>query len=341
MRVGREAFSYDGRPFSYADVLASAVLAGDWDGFARDVDRFARARREHNLGHWAVAEEALEAEVVAFRRARRLEAASDLRLWLADRELDAQDLVAFARCSLVTGPPVAPDAGASDDHDVQHAWWPWAVMSGAMSRWVARLVQWWGAATAGDGGLGGAGVEDPVRQIDRTRPSGPGFVFEAVSDEALLELLGAQAAFTDWVDRTVDEPALRRCLDRHRLDWTLIEFDEALFPSESAAREALMCVRDDGESMESVARRASTSLNSQRSRRESVPRALMAVLGAMETGGISGPILIGDSWGLLRLTSSTPPGLADPELRERARRSIIDETLSIVTAGQVKELGSW
>ncbi len=88
------ALVLDGRTYTLADLVLVAVLSDRWNRFAARV--FGRDEEA------PVDSEDVTNGVIAFRRARRLEAAADLRNWLSERDLDQDDLFAFVRSQLAS-----------------------------------------------------------------------------------------------------------------------------------------------------------------------------------------------------------------------------------------------
>src|SRR5262249_37587160 len=90
-------FCFDDQAYTFSDVLVAGALCGEWTSVR------ARARRRRRLADDPAAgpQERISQAVVAFRRARGLEAASDLRSWLEDRGLGTEDLVRHSRALIL------------------------------------------------------------------------------------------------------------------------------------------------------------------------------------------------------------------------------------------------
>jgi len=62
--------------------------------------------------------------------------------------------------------------------------------------------------------------------------------------------------YSEECAKVLTDGALERALRARRQDLIRVEFEEAVFPDEAMAQEALLCVREDGESFQEVAKRA-------------------------------------------------------------------------------------
>ncbi len=76
-----------------------------------------------------------------------------------------------------------------------------------------------------------------------------------------------------------------------------------------------------------------------RARASSLDAALSAALVSATPPDVVGPVPIGDSWAVAVLHDRRAPSLADPEVREEAVRSIIDDVVRRTAAGLVREVG--
>jgi hypothetical protein len=160
------AFYFDDSPYTFSDVLVTGALCGEWPLLV------ARARVEEAADDPRTADaERTGDEVLRFRRERRLEAASDLRAWLAERDLDEDDLLRHARAAAAArqedepaGPPGNGRMRAADG-----AWWPAAVLGGAVERWAGTLERWLAARVVQAGQEAGSAVRSSGTEAALTR----------------------------------------------------------------------------------------------------------------------------------------------------------------------------
>ena len=339
------AFLFDDHAYSFSDVLVVGALRGEWSPF---IARTRGRRRQSDDPPPPAAAE----EVVAFRRARRLEAASDLRAWLGERGLDENDLVCHALAlARERAGSLPPSSGSVGGHPRSAAdWWPEAVLSGDIERWAAVLERWVTAShigadvAAGGDGPDAAGEEYADRVaalIDAIRESGV-LVVAYGADERRIEMLArACLDYQIWAASAVAGPAIDRLIGRKRLGWTWLEYDAVIFKSESAAWEAALCVREDGERLEDVAARADAPVVRRSGRRQDLRLAQDSILMALAPGEVGGPVITDDEPILLRLRQAVAPAARDDEVRQLARAELIDASLAVAAAGRTRRVGKW
>jgi hypothetical protein len=134
----------------------------------------------------------------------------------------------------------------------------------------------------------------------------------------------------------VTSPAdVERCLAGHVLDWLRFETAELEVGSEDAAREALLCVREDGLTLAEVgaevgrkpARRVRTFAETN--------DMLSSLLAAAQPGDLVGPVAIDGSFLVAQLLAKARPSADDPAMVEQARAELLASAVSRHTAGRV------
>lgn len=343
------AFVFDEDAFTFSDVLIAGALRGEWGSLvqgARTLDRMAGPGLRIASGQAA-------AGVVGFRRAHRLEAASDLQDWLRARDLTTDDLICFARAAQAQPMPASEPAGGGAER-----WWAQAVFSGALGGWADALQRWVTASRAmpagqpqaspnGTGAAGrdaarmGANARQVAELTDAICRCGVLTVAAAADEARVTDLIQAYLAYRAWAQAAIDEPAIDRLIGRQRIAWTWLEFDEVIFSSDSAAREAMACVAEDNELVEDVAARAGALIIRQTGRRESLLPEEDSILMTLQAGQIGGPLRSGGAPTLLRLRRALVPVPDDEAIRKLARAELIDAALSNAAAGRVRRVGAW
>ena len=107
-------------------------------------------------------------------------------------------------------------------------------------------------------------------------------------------------------------------IEARGLDWVRLDVQDLGFGREAAAREALLCLREDGDSLEAVAATARTAPRESRLYLEDVdPTARSELLGA-GPGDLVGPLRLGEEFHLLLVRDKALPSESDPEVRRRA-----------------------
>jgi hypothetical protein len=121
---------------------------------------------------------------------------------------------------------------------------------------------------------------------------------------------------------------LEKTVEANQVDWITIRSQCAVFPAESMAREAAMCVREDGVSLAEIADQAGAGVNSLCSSLEEIEDNLgsevcSAVRGARE-GDLVGPLSLEDNYLLVEVVQKMMPVLTDPDIRRRATHIVLE-----------------
>jgi len=119
------------------------------------------------------------------------------------------------------------------------------------------------------------------------------------------------------------------------LGWLSFETEELTSPSEDAAREARLCVREDGATLAEVAGELRTKLFERTRVFADTDAELASRLAAASPGELVGPLASDDGYLLARLRAKRPPSVDDPLVVERARTELVAETIARNAAGRV------
>jgi hypothetical protein len=160
-------------------------------------------------------------------------------------------------------------------------------------------------------------LERTARDLARMAAVSPG-----VPLDRLDETFGAFCESVAAADRVDKE------IDAHQLEWLRFGYEELGFADEDAALEAALCVRNDGDSLESVAGRAGAALERRREWLDDLPRELVQPLLASRPGTLIGPVRVGGRYRLALLHEKQPPERADEEVRARARAALVERAVA-------------
>jgi hypothetical protein len=330
--IDKHAMSYDELDFAFADLVLAGLHDGLWGVLIDDL----------SVG-LALAASADPAEVRAaaldYRRDRGLLASEDLRGWLADRELRAEDLAAHlrrvvARAAAADLPPSHETPSSAELAANVRAE---ALLTGALQRCGDLLGRWGAAArargtlyelphTPADALLALAGA-DQVSALD---------AIEAGDlERRALRVAALAGEHERFCEEVADAEALERMLRRHRLDWQRYRFREAAFTAETAAREAALCVRQDGMSLDEVAGLARVAVVDRTQRLDEVDKQMNGVLLATGPGELAGPYHIDDGFLLVEVLERSPPDPDDPQVLELARAELVADALERHLVGRV------
>src|SRR3712207_1333245 len=132
---------------------------------------------------------------------------------------------------------------------------PEGVLSGTFGRWARRL-----ARRAAAGAAAGTGF----RSAPTDTPAPPGALAGLEDLEIrLVRLADVDAGFGSFCEAVVTEDALERRLRTHDIDWVRARTRSLHLHAEDAAREALLCLRDDGLTLDDVGGRAQVEVSTE------------------------------------------------------------------------------
>lgn len=340
--VNAPAFDFDEIRLDWGDVVLAAIGWGDWQRLEQTLaEGLAFVSEAEDRGE-RVDAEALHRSVVAFRRARGLLAGEDYLRWLSERSLSTEDVDAYLSREALREPragraPGAPGIDHADPGELAAAIRAEVILSGRLRRWAERLAR----CTAAARGLRAGGTEPPAASRDAVdalvRGAGecPASGLDGAQARAraprVTALLAAEAAFRDHV---VTREQIERCLSEHRFDWQRFAWEEVTFAAEGAAREAALCVREQGMALGEVASLAHVSADTRVAYSADVSE-LSGVLVAAAPGELVGPLAADAGWRLVCMRERTPPAFDDAVLRERAGTELVEHALGRHLAGRV------
>jgi hypothetical protein len=100
------------------------------------------------------------------------------------------------------------------------------------------------------------------------------------------------------------------------------------FTDELVAKEAALCVREDGLELDDVARDAKSPINRAVMYLDQVEPVLKEHLLAAQKGTLIGPVKLGNEYALFWLADKQMPSDDDPEIRKRAEESLLKSAVA-------------
>jgi hypothetical protein len=140
-------------------------------------------------------------------------------------------------------------------------------------------------------------------------------------------ILQLEAAFNTLVERVASAGRLNDVVDTNRLEWTQLELGTISFPTEAAAREAVLCVKEDGLTLYEVAALCHRAVGRTAILLEEISSQHRELLLAAEPGHLLGPLFVDGRFDVTTLISRTAPALTDQRVAARARQALIDLAL--------------
>jgi hypothetical protein len=317
MRLDRDMFRIDGRGVSVGEVLATGRIAGILKGLERNLAEALACEELAGEEGVEVSPDEIQSAVNAWRTEKDLISAAETESWLETQGLDIEDLAGHLEGKLLRerlaprlAEALARHAPEPEDVDARRAVAPPATDATALAAERARL-------------LADRGLASPEDVSELIAPFG-------LTPGAAARLLGQEASYRLAVSAIASDAALAREIDRNRTDLARLELGVAAVASEDAARELILCIRQDGETMEDLARRVpAVTFTLERPLARSIANGpLRARLLGGRRGDLFGPIPDGDRFIVYQLRSRRDPELADPEIRALVERAVVERTLS-------------
>lgn len=302
--VSRVAFVIDDEPVTWERVVADARRTGIWATTETTAREGLACLVADRAAGTAPSRAAVRDAVAQWRTRRRLTAAEDMEAWLARWGLDVRAFLDHVRRTLARdahqedAAELARDHPVKDEQDLEKRIWTTAVCSGAMEDAARRLAERLAAR---------------ARMVEEGR---------AEDDEDL------DAVWARFREMTLTPTALQDVVQARRLDWLRVTGDVLVFDARDAAREARLCLLDDGATPEELAAEHRIERHHQTWFLCDVPEADRSEVIAARRGDVLGPLERDDSWTVMAVTGRTVASLEDTAVRTRAEQEVIARAVS-------------
>jgi hypothetical protein len=327
LNLDHTLFSTCNRDYCWRDAVTGAVLRGEWTELELEAQQAVACEQRAEQRGDPIARPALQEAADQFRYEADLVTAVDLRAWLDRWELSsAQWLRQLWRRLLLDlweDEPTAAEVPASVgpvEHEIMVAV---GACSGRLDTFRDALAA--RAAVLIDHGTDASASEamarDQALHIPEHTPIGlsRSSLREALPHHAMLE-----ASFRAFRDRLASAEAVRAMIERHHVDWLRFACTALSLSEQSAAREAALCLRQDGMTLAEVADAARSEVESWEFYLEDVESPARDPLLGARPGDLVGPIPLEGGFTLLQVDEKELPGADDPEVLERACAALLE-----------------
>ena len=145
-----------------------------------------------------------------------------------------------------------------------------------------------------------------------------------------------EACYRRFCESAVTPKAVAAQIESCRTDWTRLECDSLSFPEEQAAREAALCMREDGQALDRVAEDANSEVRREQVSIEATePDFRHHFLGAQK-GGLIGPVGRGEEFVLYLVREKVLPSGNDPQIAARAEAAVVQRLVDREVNDRVK-----
>ncbi len=350
---GRQILSVAGTSYVWEDVVLAGVLWGDWETLEGEVRSSLACLKRLEQGEEAeeiLSEQEIDEVAAEFRYARDLVAAEDMEAWLERHDLGADDWMDWVQRSLLVkkwadeleeiqqacpvsreevGEVILSDALCGERAAA------WAATLAARAAVHARMLTGEpdGQATIPEGKLA------TVLQAVRTRLEAcdlPEHFAELVPSR-LPSFARLEIDWRRFAAALVTPEAVARQVAAHRLDWTRVTVRSLVFSDPDAAREAMLCIREDHLDPAEVAAEAGVEVEEGGWFLEDVEGSLRDCLAGAQAGEVIGPLKQDGAFLLVAVIAKRIPSVEDPAVRARAERTLLGQAV----AREVEERVQW
>jgi hypothetical protein len=150
------------------------------------------------------------------------------------------------------------------------------------------------------------------------------------------QMLEMEASFQKRCEAVLTPGQLARELAASRLSLTRMEIESVEFDGIDAASEGLLCVREDGLSLEEVARESRYPYKRMELLAADLPEEKRQDLLCAKIGSVLEPSGSGELFYLYRVLRKDEPGLHDPSVRSRIEQRVLEAHFSGTKAGEIR-----
>ena len=343
---GKVIFVCGERPFTGREVIDAALFRGELEPAWKNLLRLLAAGRQADEQNLEFDDDAIDTAAEKFRYEHDLITAEETEQWLAARGLTLADFSAYFARHYWGGRWDDVEAENLDysavPNDMRKMLTDELILSGELNRMAERLSR----RIAANCAAAGSSIDSQLIEEQRKRF----FERSGIGEEDLPAWLARMGRVQEWLHEALAMEAVYRrdrsaLLSRQarareiaalRLPLTRFEVETIELDSLDAAREALLCAREDGMSMEEVAAEGRYPYRHPEVLFEQVPEDLQQKFLSVHPGEILEPIARGEGFHLCRIIGKEEPDLDDPIVKDRADQRILDRHFSDLTTRHIQ-----
>jgi hypothetical protein len=303
--LAHPVFSVGETDYRWRDVVAWARWRGQWAQLEDEIHAGLAVSRQAARLEWKPDPQQLRRVARQFRYKHRLIAADDLASWLHRWGVTAPQWTTWLRQQLLREAYADPPIDLSDEPaaaaTVEALLWPAGVFSGRLANWAREV-----ARRAAVGAVSGRASASP----------------RDAAEESAVE-----SAYREFCDAAATPRALQAAVTANRQGWTRIEYGWVKLASAEAAREALLCLREDGAELDTVADLAGVTVEQHALLAEQLDILLRQRFLSAVPGDVVDPVVDDTSYAVAVVTAKEPPTTEDPAVRARAAATVAEQAV--------------
>ena len=324
-----------GREYKARDAIDAALFRGElesiWEEFLCKINAEARAKElELELD-----EDAIDGMAELFRYEHDLITAEETERWLEQRGLTLEDFsdyfaLCYWRTAIENISPEDVDL-VSAPVELRDFFTVELIFAGELDL-LSKQLMWRLAAFDANEAHDVDAKEIAAEQkrfLDRfeLKPSKLGAWLGRIGrdEEWLKETLVLEVAYRAVCETVLNPQARKKQLAVLRMPMTRFEAEVIEVESLDAAREALLCIKQDGVTMEEVSAEARYPYRRITFRHEDVPPELQQKFWSVSAGDVLDPLRRGDGFELYRITQKSEPDLTDSIVQERIDDRLLEQ----------------
>lgn len=153
----------------------------------------------------------------------------------------------------------------------------------------------------------------------------------------LIHVAHLESLFHAESQEALTDQALASELSRHRMDWMRVDFERLSFNDVHAAREALLCIREDGLSFDDLALESRQSVRDTRDLLERLEPEWRDLVLSASADEVLGPIAVGNRFEIALLVGKRPASIDDPLVRARVEEAVVEQLVSKAILAHVRQ----
>lgn len=320
----RSLFSVGEASYTWKDVILFAMLSGRWRPLERTIREGLACVRRLEEDDIAEPEEAVDAFAAEFRYERDLITAEEMEAWLDARGVETSDWMEWVRRETLRTLWAAQvttflQRFPAETAEVAEAATTDLLCSGKGTEFAEGLAERAAAAAALEeageeleADLPGGALERVLAQLPELDPE--------ETEATLTHLAGLDQALARFRELATTPELIHRELELGRLEWIRLDCRVILFPTEALAREAVLCVREDGMGVDEVAESAHAQVHEMRFYLGELDPDLQPRLLAALPQELVGPAPFEEQFALFLVLDKVLPDERAPELRREIER---------------------